>query len=86
MGLLPSEVKALQYKDFWLMFTGYERRLEKEWDRTRNVIWATIKYAGMGAPDVPPVSELFPLSMDREFEKRLITNLAMAKELYKTFV
>lgn len=86
MGLNPIEVKQLYFKDFWLMLTGYERRLEKDWDRTRNIIWATIKYSGMGAPEVPPVSELFPLSMDKEFEKRMITNLVMAKQLYKEFV
>lgn len=85
MGLRPAEVKALYYKDFLVMIRGYNLRLEKDWDRTRNMIWATIKYAGMGAPDVPPAKDLFPLSMDREFEKRMITSLAMAKELLKQF-
>lgn len=85
MGLRPAEVKALLFKDFWLMLSGYERRLEKEWDRTRNIIWATIKFSGMGAPDVPSARDLYPLSMDRELEKRMITNLAMARELFKEF-
>jgi hypothetical protein len=86
MGLKPYEVKKLTLKEFDLMLTGYNRRQEREWDRTRHLLSFIQAFAGMGASEYTPPHDLFPLSLDNENKKRMITTLAQAKALYKEFV
>lgn len=85
MGLKPLEVKALTLKDFNLMLTGYQRRLDIENNRTRQIMTFILNYSGMGAKEFYPAEKIWPLHSDKEDEKRMITNLRMAKELLTEF-
>lgn len=85
MGLKPREVKALLYKEFNLMLTGYFRQQEHEWNRTRHLMQYIQVFGGMGASQVTRVQDIWPLQLDKEFEKRMITSLLMAKQLLKEF-
>lgn len=85
MGLRPQEVKALYLKDFNLMVTGYFRRKEIEDNRMRHIVWAVMQFAGMGSSEPITPQNIWPLSMDKESEKRMITSLAMAVQLLKEF-
>lgn len=86
MGLKPVEVRMLTLKEFDLMLTGYNRRQEREWDRTRHLLSFIQTFAGIGASQYTSPQELFPLSLDNENKKRMITTMAQAKTLYKEFV
>lgn len=68
------------------MMTGYQRREEREWNRTRHLMTYTLNYGGMGVKKIYQPKEIWPLSLDTEDEKRMITTMAMAMELYKEFV
>lgn len=85
MGLKPREVKELSLRDFNLMFTGYFRRHENQWNQTRHVMWAVINFGGMGASTPLSPENIWPLEMDKLTEKRMITSLAMAIQLLKEF-
>lgn len=85
MGLKPQEVKALYLRDFNLMLTGYFRRKEIEDNRMRHIVWSVMQFGGMGNPDPISPQNIWPLSMDKEAEKRMITSLAMAAQLLKEF-
>jgi hypothetical protein len=85
MGLKPNEVKALTLGEFNLMLTGYQRRQDIENNRTRQVMAFILNYSGMGAKEYHAAESLWPLAIDKENEKRMITSLKMAKELLKEF-
>ncbi len=85
MGLKPREVKALYLKDFNLMLTGYFRRQEAETNRTRHIMWSVMNFSGMGVTSPIAIEQIWPLAMDKEAEKRMITTLAMAVQLLKEF-
>lgn len=42
MGLKPHEVKRLTIGAFNLMYTGYKRRMEHQWDMTRHMMSTVI--------------------------------------------
>lgn len=85
MGLKPSEVKTLTLKDFNLMLTGYYRRQDHEWNRTRHIMSFILNYGGMGASDHYKPQDIWPLQMDKEDEKKMITTIHQAIELLKEF-
>lgn len=85
MSLKPLEIKALNLRDFNLMLTGYQRRQDIENNRTRQVMTFILNYGGMGAKEYFPAEKIWPLSIDKEDEKRMVTSLKMAKELLKEF-
>lgn len=85
MGLKPPEVKALTLKEFDLMLTGYQERMDEQWDMVRHGMWATISYSGMGLKKPISVQEVMPLFMDRKNRKRFIINEFQAIEFIKTF-
>ena len=85
MNLKPLEIKALTLRDFNLMLTGYQRREDIENNRTRQIMTFILNYGGMGASEYFSAEKVWPLSIDKENEKRMITNLRMAKELLKEF-
>lgn len=85
MGLKPLEVKKLTLRDFNLMFTGYQRRQDVENNRTRQVMTFILNYGGMGANEYFPAEKVWPLAMDKEDEKKMITSLRMAKDLLQEF-
>lgn len=85
MGLKPREVKSLTLRDFNLMLTGYQRRQDVENNRTRQIMTFILNYGGLGVKDYYPAEKIWPLSMDKEGEKRMIINLRMAQELLKEF-
>lgn len=86
MGMKPHEVKALYLRDFNLMLTGYFRRKEIEDNRMRHIMWSVINFGGMGTTSPVTPDHIWPLTMDKEVEKRMITSLAMAIQLLKEFV
>jgi len=86
MGLKPKEVKSLLLKDFWLMFTGYQRREDKEWNRTRHLMAFIQTFGGMGASKFANPQSIWPLPLDDENKKQFITSLAQAKALFKEFM
>lgn len=86
MGLKPIEVKALLYKDFNLMLGGYHKRLEQERNHIRHIVWAVMSYSGMGLESPIQPQDVWPLDMDKEDEKKMITSLKMAMELLNEFM
>lgn len=85
MGLKPAEVERCTLKDFNLMLTGYQRRQEREWDRTRHIMAFILNYAGWGAKEFHHPKDIYPLGLDKENEKRKITTLKQALALLKEF-
>lgn len=90
MGLKPDEVRSLTLSEFNLMYTGYRKRNEKDWDIARRTWAYTIMFAGMGLKDknakIEP-EKLWPLVFtDRqESSNRKITSMAQARELLNEF-
>ncbi len=68
------------------MLTGNIKRQERDWNHTRHIMAYILNYAGMGGPEtfIGP-KDIWPLSIDKEDEKRMITNMLQAKELLKEF-
>lgn len=68
------------------MITGYLRRQEKEWNHTRHLMSYILNYAGMVAPEnfVRP-QDIWPLSLDKEDVKKIITTMHQAMQLLKEF-
>lgn len=85
MGLKPREVDALTLMEFDLMLTGYQRREEESWDRTRHLMWAVISYGGQGLKKPISVQDTIPLNKDSRNRKRYIVNEFQAIEFIKTF-
>lgn len=85
MGLKPKEVKALLLRDFDLMLTGYQRRQERETNRTRHLLSFIQAFSGMGGSEYIPPEQIWPLALDEENKKRMITTFAQAKQLLKDF-
>jgi hypothetical protein len=67
------------------MYTGYKRREEREWDRTRHIMAFILNFSGWGAREFKHPKDLWPLDIDRENEKRRITTLKQAWILLKEF-
>ena len=67
------------------MLAGYQRRQEKEWNRTRHIMSYTLNYGGMGVSEFHRPEEILPLPMDTEDEKKMITTMRMAMELFREF-
>jgi len=85
MGLKPIEVRCLTLSEFNLMLTGYQRRQDLENNRTRQIMTFVLNYGGMGTSEYHSAESIWPLAIDRENEKKMITTLRMAKELLKEF-
>lgn len=85
MGLRPLEVEACTLRDFSLMMTGYQRREEREWDRTRHIMAFILNFSGWGAKEFQHPKDIYPLGIDRENEKRRITTLKQAWALLNEF-
>lgn len=85
MGLKPMEVEACTLKDFNMMLIGYQRRQEREWDRTRHIMAFILNYGGWGAKEFQHPKDIYPLNIDRENDKRRITTLKQALALLKEF-
>lgn len=64
MGLKPDEVKALTFQEFNLMWTGYAKRQENDWNIARHTWAYIISFAGNGLKKdakVPKPTELWHL-------------------------
>jgi hypothetical protein len=85
MGYKPHEVDAVQMADFNFILTGYYRSQEREANLTRHIVWAVIQHAGMGRQEKLSPKDIWPLNMDTEDEKKMITSLKMALDLLKEF-
>jgi len=83
--MMPHQVKSLHYKDFMLMHMGYEKREEREVNRTRHIMAYIRMFGGVGATEVTLPKDVWPLSMDSENEKKLITTMKQAMEMLKDF-
>lgn len=68
------------------MLTGYNRRMERELNNTRNIMAFIKAFGGMGASEFVSPQDLLPLSIDEENKKHMITTLAQAKRLFKEFM
>jgi hypothetical protein len=85
MGLKPDEVERCTLGQFNLMLLGYQRRQEKEWDRTRHIMAFILNYAGFGAKEFHHPKDIFPLHMDNEDKKKRINSIKQAYALLKEF-
>lgn len=85
MGLKPDEVKRLTLKDFSLMLTGFLAKEDRAWNRTRHIMAYLATYSGMGSSEFVRPQDIYPLPMDREGEKKMITTEKQALELLKEF-
>lgn len=85
MGLRPAEVKKLTLAEYSLMYIGYHRRYEQEWNRTRHLMYSVINFGGMGTTNPVPPSQIWPLDMDTYGEIKMITTLAQAIQLLREF-
>lgn len=85
MNLLPMQVKALTLRDFNLMLTGHYRRQEQQWNHTRHIMSYVLNYGGMGASEHYKPQDIWPLQMDKEDEKKMITTIHQAMQLLKEF-
>ena len=85
MGLRPWEIKKITLGEYALMYIGYHRRHEQEWNRTRHLMYAVINFGGMGTTTTVPPSQIWPLDMDSYGEQKMITTLAQAIQLLREF-
>lgn len=85
MGLKPNEVKSLYLRDFNLMLTGHYKRQEQQWNHTRHIMTYVLNYGGMGLAEPFKPQDIWPLHMDKEDEKRMITTMQQAMDLLKQF-
>lgn len=86
MGFREPEVSFIELKEFDLLLTGYHRRQDRETNRTRHILSFILSYSGMGASEYVSPELLWPLAIDEEGKKQMITTLSQAKKLYKEFV
>lgn len=84
MGLKPLEVESCTLREFDLLMTGYHRREEKEWNRTRHMM-SYIASCAYGAPKFIPPRDIITLEMDKEDGIRPITTLKQALSLLNEF-
>ena len=68
-----------------MIVAGYYRKQEREANLTRSIMWAVIQHGGMGRTDKLTPRDIWPLNMDQEDEKQMITTLKMAMDLLKEF-
>lgn len=76
---------AVTLSQLQLIVTGFQRREDREWRRTREIVGAVVNYAGWGAKDFIPASNLIPLYSDKEDTKQPIRTLKQAIQLLKEF-
>lgn len=72
-------------RDFNFILSGYYRRLERDKEVGRNIMWFVKHYGGLGNPDKDTPQDIWSLSMDDEDTKKMITSLKMAIEMIKEF-
>lgn len=68
------------------MLHGYARRKEHEWNHTRHIMAYVLNYGGLGAKETYKPQDIWPLELDKEDEKRMITTMAQAMILLKDFM
>lgn len=68
-----------------MIIAGYYRKQERDANLARNVMWYIKHFGGMGNADKDLPKDIWPLNMDLEDEKKMITTLKMALELLKEF-
>lgn len=67
------------------MHRGYEKRHEREVNQTRHIMAYIRMFGGMGASEVTLPKDVWPLPMDSENEKRMITSVKQAMAMLKEF-
>lgn len=85
MGLKPDEVNALTLREFAQMQAGYLRREEKITNLARNLMATVINFGGLGTKTPVTAATIWPLNLDKEDQKRMITTLQQAMDLLKEF-
>lgn len=69
MGMQPSELYALELREFFAIYAGWlkleEQRARQEWERTR---WLASVVISPHLKSQTPVTQLFPLPWDKESE------------------
>lgn len=51
----------------------------------RNIMWYIKVFGGMGSSEAGLPRDIWPLSLDKEDEKQMITNIKMANDLLLEF-
>lgn len=85
MGFREPEVHFIELREFDLLLTGYQRRQDRETNRTRHILSFIQAFSGMGASEFTPPDKIWPLAIDEEGKKRMITTIEQAKKLFKEF-
>jgi len=83
--MLPKDVKSLHLKDFLLIHNGYEKRQQREVNQTRNIMAYIRMFGGMGSSELVFPKDVWPLPMDKENEKKMITTMKQALAMLKEF-
>lgn len=73
------------YRDYNMIISGYYRKQERDANLARNVMWYIKHFGGMGNEDKDLPKDIWPLNMDNEDAKQMISTLKMALDLLKEF-
>jgi hypothetical protein len=84
IGLKPLEVEQCTMREFDLLLTGFHRREEREWNRTRNQM-SYIASCAYGQTKFISPQEVIKLEMDKEDTLRPITTIKQALALLNEF-
>lgn len=84
-GATWDRIRMITLAEFDLILTGYHRRLEKEINQTRNIIAATLNIQGKILKKEVTPQGVWPLDMDRQRQKKMITTMADAMKLLKEY-
>lgn len=85
-GILWEQVRKITLAEWDLMLVGYHRRLEKEINQTRNIMTAILNIQGKSLKNETTPQKLWPLEMDIQHQKRMITTMAQAMKLLKEYL
>lgn len=85
LGYKPLEVAAVTLSQFQLIATGYQLKEEKEWNRTRHIMYSVINFAGFGAKEALPPEQIISLQCDTENQKKPIRTMYQVMQLFKEF-
>lgn len=86
MGFEKPKIDFIELKEYEMLLTGYHRRQDRETNRTRHLLSFIQAFSGVGGSEYISPQEIWPLAIDDEGKKRMITSLEQAKKLYKEFV
>lgn len=68
-----------------MLFSGYQDRQNREWNRTRHIMSYIASFSGMGAKEFVNPKSIWSLPIDKLDEKKYIKTLKQCLELINEF-